>query len=263
MAPVETNIDLYTSGTPNGQKINIALEELGLKYTVHNIEISKNVQKEPWFLEINPNGRIPAIVDKTAKSGPPQRIFEGGSILLYLTARYDPSHILSFPYDTPQYWETVEWLTWMQSGIGPMQGQANHFYRYAPEKIDYAINRYQTETKRLYQVLEDRLRAQKDRGEGLWIVGGKYSVADLACFSWVNWAEWALGREWAKGDPFPAVQEWLGVIQDRPAVKKGVDIPEKFEMKEAMKTKEGEEEYAKHHSNWVMQGQEKDQEKHK
>lgn len=174
---------------------------------------------------------------------PPKRIFEGGAILLYLTARYDPSHTISFPYDSPEYWETVEWITWMQSGIGPMQGQANHFYRYAPEKIEYGIKRYQTETKRLYGVLEARLGEQEDKGQGLWVVGGKYTIADLCCFSWVNWAEWA-GVE---TKPFPKVERWMGVIQEREAVKKGVDIPEKFEMKEKMKTKQGEEEYAKHH----------------
>jgi len=256
MAP-QTNIDLYTAGTPNGQKINCTLEELGLSYNVHKVDISKDVQKEEWFLKINPNGRIPAIVDKTG--GKDKRVFEGGSIMLYICAKYDQDNKISFPYDSDEYWEMVEWLVWMQSGIGPMQGQANHFYRYAHTKMDYAINRYQTETKRLYQVLDERLAAQEKAGQGLWLVGGKYTIADLCCFSWVNWAEWA-------GVPTkqcPKLQQWLETIQKRPAVQKGVDIPEKFEMKEAMKTKEGEEEYAKHHSNWVMQGQEADQEKHK
>jgi len=104
----------------------------------------------------------------------------------------------------------------MQSGIGPIQGQANHFYRYAPQKIDYAINRYQTETKRLYRVLDDRLAAQEAAGQGLWLVGGKYTIADLCCFSWVNWAEWA-GVE---TKPFENVQRWLEIIQKRPAVQR-------------------------------------------
>ncbi|KAJ9627082.1 Glutathione S-transferase 2 [Taxawa tesnikishii (nom. ined.)] len=256
MAP-NTNIDLYTAGTPNGQKVNCLLEELGLDYTVYKIDIAKNVQKEDWFLKINPNGRIPAIVDKT--SGKDKRVFEGGAIMLYLCQRYDPEHKLSFAYDTDEYWEMVEWIVWMQSGIGPMQGQANHFYRYAPTKIQYAIDRYQTETKRLYSVLNDRLKEQQSKGEGLWLVGNKFTIADLACFSWVNWAEWA----GVPTKPFPEVQEWMDTINERPAVQEGVNIPEKFEMKEKMKTKEGEEEYAKHHSNWVMKGQEADQEKHK
>ena len=179
--------------------------------------------------------------------------------MLYVTAHYDPKHKISFPYDSSEYWETVEWIVWMQSGIGPMQGQANHFYRYAPTKIEYAIDRYQTETKQLYQVLEDRLEAQETKGQEPWIVGGKFTIADLACFSWVNWAEWAgVGL-----DGFPKLRIWLDRINERPAIQKGVNVPDRFEMKEAMKTKEGEEEYAKHHSNWVMQNQKADQEKHK
>ncbi|USW56212.1 Putative glutathione S-transferase, Thioredoxin-like superfamily [Septoria linicola] len=258
MAP-QTNIDLYTAGTPNGQKISITLEELGLKYNVHKVDIAKNVQKEDWYLEINPNGRIPAIIDSTPST--PLRIFEGSSIQLYLCAQYDSSHSLSFPYNTPDYWECLSWLTWMQSGLGPMQGQANHFYRYAPTKIQYGIDRYQTETKRLYQVLNDRLASQSSGKDGeKWIVGGKYSIADICCFSWVNWAEWA-GVEITE-ETFPAMKKWLETIQKREAVTKGCDVPDKFEMKEAMKTKEGEEEYAKHHSNWVMKGQEEDQKKH-
>lgn len=114
------------------------------------------------------NGRIPAIVDKT--SGNPKPVFEGSSIQLYLTAKYDPEHRISFPYDSDEYWEVVEWMTWMQSGLGPMQGQANHFYRYAPTRMEYAINRYQTETKRLYQVLEERLKMQSEGGKKVCFV---------------------------------------------------------------------------------------------
>ncbi|GAB7347563.1 hypothetical protein MBLNU459_g4452t2 [Dothideomycetes sp. NU459] len=258
MAQKKTEIDLYTAGTPNGQKVNCLLEELGLNYTVHKIDISKNEQKEDWYLKICPNGRIPAIVDKT--SGTPKRVFEGAAIMLYLCAKYDAdAHLLSFPYDSPEHWEMVEWLVWMQSGIGPMQGQANHFFRYAPTKISYAIDRYQTETKRLYGVLNDRLKVQKAARLGLWLVGGKYTIADLACFSWVNWAEWA----GVDTQPYPEIVEWMEAINARPATVKGCNIPDKFEMKEAMKTKEGEEDYTKHHSTWVMKGQEEDQKKHK
>ena len=179
--------------------------------------------------------------------------------MLYLTAHFDPEHKVSFPYDSAEYWETVEWIVFLQSGVGPMQGQANHFFRYAPMKIEYAINRYHTETKRLYQVLEDRLKEQEAKNQGLWLVGGKFTIADLANFSWVNWAEWAgVGL-----DKFPKLQTWLDSINQRPAIQRGVNVPEKFEMKEAMKTKEGEEQYVKYHSNWVMQGQKADQEKHK
>lgn len=114
-------IDLYTAGTPNGHKINIALEELGLKYNVHAISLPANQQKEPAYLQINPNGRIPAIVDHS--DGKPRRVFEGGAILLYLAQRFDPEHKVSFKYDSDEHWEMVQWITWMQSGLGPMQGR--------------------------------------------------------------------------------------------------------------------------------------------
>ncbi|KAI9816620.1 MAG: hypothetical protein M1827_001753 [Pycnora praestabilis] len=281
----ETDIQLYTSGTPNGQKINIALEELGIKYTVHNIKISKNVQKEEWYLRINPNGRIPAIVDKTPKAdgkSQEKRVFEGGAIMLYLAQKYDPNHKISYPFDTDKYWEMVEWIVWLQSGIGPMQGQANHFYRYAPEKIQYGIDRYRNETYRLYQVLEDRLAQQATDNRtaantsashagpvsleskegpgtrGPWIVGDRCTMADIACFSWINWAVWA-GVDDRR---FKYLAEWVDTINERPAVKRGLDIPEPFEMKEKMQTKEGEEEYAKMHSQWVMKGQDEDAKKH-
>ena len=243
-----TNIDLYTALTPNGQKANILMEELNLTYTVHAIDLSKNEQKSPDFLAINPNGRIPALVDNTpSKPNTPKRIFESGAMLLYLTDKYDVvDRTVSFQYDGDEYWECVCWVMWMQGGLGPMQGQANHFYRYAPQKIEYAMDRYQTETKRLYQLLEDRLAEQDGYGSGNWLVGGKYSIADLNCFCWVNWAEWA-GVSLEK---FPRLQKWLDAINERPAVKTGLNIPSRFEMKEKLKTKEGEEEYAKYHSNW-------------
>ena len=124
MASQQPDITLYTSGTPNGQKASVTLEELGLPYKVENVQISKNVQKENWFLRINPNGRIPALVDKTPSAdGQPRskRIFESGALMLYLCERYDKDHKLCYAYDTDQYWEVVEWLIWMQSGLGPMQ----------------------------------------------------------------------------------------------------------------------------------------------
>lgn len=124
MAPPQPDIVLYTSGTPNGQKASITLEELGLPYKVENISISKNIQKEPWYLKINPNGRIPAMIDRTpGPDGKPRekRIFESGAMMLYLCQRYDPQQKLSYEYDSDLYWEVVEWLVWMQSGLGPMQ----------------------------------------------------------------------------------------------------------------------------------------------
>ncbi|PVH77010.1 glutathione S-transferase, variant [Cadophora sp. DSE1049] len=278
----KTDIVLYTSGTPNGQKVSMVLEALGLKYETKHIDISKNTQKEEWYLKINPNGRIPAIIDRTETAegkSHEKRVFEGMAIMLYLCQKYDREYVISYAFDSDKYWEIVEWMTWMQSGIGPMQGQANHFFRYAPEKIEYAINRYQTETKRLYSVLEDRLAQQKSanhtaagtqastaggdkkkaEGGGPWIVGDKLTIADIACFSWVNWAEWA----GVNLDEFPEVKNWADRINQRPAIKRGLDVPEPFKMKEKMKTKEGEKDFEEHHSKWVMDGQNKDQEKHK
>ncbi|KAL3419702.1 Disulfide-bond oxidoreductase YfcG 2 [Phlyctema vagabunda] len=277
----EPQIVLYTAGTPNGQKISIALEELGLKYEVIHIDISKNEQKEDKYLKINPNGRIPAIIDRTPplnEKGRERRVFEGQAILLYLTQRYDPKNTISYPFDSDKYWEVLEWLSWMQAGIGPMQGQANHFFRYAPEKIEYAIKRYQTETKRLYQVLETRLVSQKnntktiagtsaynagkctesDKSNGPWLVGDKLTIADIACFSWINWAEWA-GVDVSE---FRETSDWLARINKRDAVQRGLDVPEKFKLKEMLKTKDGEKEFEKYHSSWVMKGQEKDQKTH-
>ncbi|KAH6694203.1 hypothetical protein BKA61DRAFT_637517 [Leptodontidium sp. MPI-SDFR-AT-0119] len=150
---------LYTAGTPNGQKLSMTLEQLGLNYETKHIDISKNTQKEEWYLKINPNGRIPAIIDRTESAEGKRRekrVFEGMAIML-------------------KYWEIVEWMTWMKSGIGLMQGQANRFYRYAPEKIEYAINRYQTEVSG-----GDKTKAE---GGGPWIVGDKLTIADIACFS--------------------------------------------------------------------------------
>ncbi|KAL2044510.1 hypothetical protein N7G274_003215 [Stereocaulon virgatum] len=237
MAPTQPDIVLYTSSTPNGQKLSMTLEELEIPYRVENIQIGKNVQKEDWFLKINPNGRIPALVDRTSGSdGKPRekRIFEGAAMMLYLCERYDKEHKLSFPYDSDVYWEVMEWLVWMQSGLGPMQGQANYFFRYAPEKIDYAIKRYQTETKRLYQVLEDRLAEQSKAGsKGPWLVGDKMTIADLACFSWVNWDVWA----GVKVKAFKLLSHWADRINDRPAIPKGLDVSEPFEMKSKWQTK--------------------------
>ncbi|KAK5133833.1 hypothetical protein LTR04_004743, partial [Oleoguttula sp. CCFEE 6159] len=134
MSSDKSNIDLYTTQTPNGIKISITLEELGLPYNVHKIDISKNTQKEPFFLDINPNGRIPAMTD-TFTDGKPIRLFESGSIMQYLVARYDTDYKISFPPGSREFYEMTNWLFFMNAGVGPMQGQANHFTRYAPEHI--------------------------------------------------------------------------------------------------------------------------------
>jgi glutathione S-transferase len=152
----QPDITLYTDATPNGIKITIALEELGLPYKVEHVDISTNRQKEDWFLEINPNGRIPALTDKFT-DGSSIRLFEGGSILQYLAEQYDKDHKISFPQGSRESYEMNNWLFFQHGGLGPMQGQANHFYRYAPEKIKYGIDRYINESRRLYRVIDTHL----------------------------------------------------------------------------------------------------------
>lgn len=178
---IDTEEYFTNSTSPNGHKVSILLEELGIDYSVTSLSFGKEEQKTESFLKINPNGRIPAIEDKTTSPSTP--VFESGSIMLYITDKYDTDHKVSFPFGTPEYYECLQWLFWMNAGLGPMQGQSNHFFRYAPEKIPYGIDRYQNETRRLYGVLEKRLKETGD-----WLVGHKYSICDLACYSWVNFA---------------------------------------------------------------------------
>ncbi|KAJ3247812.1 hypothetical protein HDU77_008428 [Chytriomyces hyalinus] len=208
MAP---QITLYTVGTPNGQKVSIALDELKIDHKVHQIQFSTNEQKEEWFLKINPNGRIPAIVDHSRGDF---AVFESGAILLYLAEHHDPDHIL-LPEDPNQKSEAIQWLMWQMGGLGPMQGQANHFFRYAPEKIPYGIKRYQDETKRLYSVMERRF------ADGREFLAGPYSVADIACFTWTAVNQWALGPDFSISD-YPLVEKWLHRVAERPAVVSGM-----------------------------------------
>jgi len=231
MAPPHTDIWLLTASTPNGQKISMQLEELGLKYETKKINIGENEQKEEWFLKINPNGRIPAILDRTVS--PPVPVFESGSIMLYLCEKYDSDRLISYAYNTPNYWKMVQWLFFMNAGVGPMQGQANHFYRYAPEKIPYAINRYQNETGRLYSVLDKQLAEQaaketvggKPEDKGPWLVGDKMTIADIANFGWVNWAAWA----GVDTSPFPHLEDWAKRMNAREGIKRGLDVPDSME----------------------------------
>ncbi|KAI1416558.1 glutathione S-transferase [Hypoxylon sp. FL1857] len=215
----KSGIELLTFGTPNGHKISILLEELkeayGKDYTWQSINIMKNTQKEPWFTAINPNGRIPAIVDHDRGDF---AVFEGLAILGYLTRHYDPEHKFSFPVDSDDYSVAEQWMAWQHGGVGPMQGQANHFFRFAKEKIPYAIQRYVGETERLYGVLDKRL-SERD-----YVAGpgrGKYSIADINLFGWCNVAVLG-GIDLAL---FPNVQKWLDRINARPAVKKGLAVP--------------------------------------
>jgi len=251
---LQSDIHLYTAQTPNGIKISITLEELGLPYNWTKIEFSKNTQKEDWFLEINPNGRIPAITDKFT-DGKTIRVFESGSIMQYLIERYDKDHELSFPPGTREEIEMTNWLFFMNAGVGPMQGQANHFTRYAPEKIEYGINRYQNETRRLYGVLDKHLADSKAE----YLVGNKCTIADIAHWGWVSAAGWA-GVEISH---FPHLKAWEERMWARPAVKKGANIPDPYKMKELLSDKERMERHANQSKEWVQMGMKEDAEKNK
>lgn len=200
-------IDLYTAATPNGHKVSIALEEMGLSYTLKVLELSKNEQKEPWFLAINPNGRIPAIVDHGADD---LAVFESGAILVYLAEKTG----LFMPQDVAGRSRVMQWLMFQMGGVGPMMGQANVFYRYFPEKIQPAIDRYQGESKRLLRVLDTQLSRHE-------YLAGDYSIADMANFAWARTHRWS-GVD--IGD-LPHLQRWLSQIRQRPAVERGLQAP--------------------------------------
>ncbi|KAF4629474.1 hypothetical protein G7Y89_g8677 [Cudoniella acicularis] len=205
-----SGIELLTFGTPNGHKATIILEELkesyGKTYTYQSINIMENVQKEPWFTKFSPNGRIPAVVDHDRNQF---SVFEGAAILSYLVRHYDPEHKFSFE-DADDLSRAEQWVAWQHGGLGPMQGQANHFFRLAKERIPYPTQRYVGESERLYGILDNQL---KDRdylvGEGR----GKYSIADIANFSWVNWAYFA-GINLAQ---FPNLNKWR--LKEEPGFK--------------------------------------------
>jgi len=203
-------IDLYTAITPNGRKASIMLEELELPYETTWFDLGELKQKEPWFLKINPNGRVPAIVDRDEDDF---AVFESGAILIYLAEK--TGRLL--PTDTKARSTVMQWLMFQMAGIGPMQGQANVFYRYAAEKIDYAIDRYRRETRRLYEVLDTRL-------EGNEYLAGEYSIADIATWPWIAGHEWAgvsLGG-------LEHLRRWERSISARPAVKRGITVPEAY-----------------------------------
>jgi glutathione S-transferase/GST-like protein len=200
-------IDLYTAATPNGHKVSIALEELGLPYSLRVLDLSANEQKEPWFLAINPNGRIPAIVDHDEGDF---AVFESGAILIYLAEKTGRL----MPQDAKGRSRVLQWLMFQMGGIGPMMGQANVFFRYFPEKIQPAIDRYQGEVKRLFRVLDGQLA----RNEYL---AGDYSIADIANWAWVrthNWSGVAI-------DELPNLARWRDQIRARPAVQRGIEMP--------------------------------------
>lgn len=201
-------IDLYTAPTPNGWKASIMLEEVGLPYTVKPLDLGKLEQKEEAFLRVNPNGRIPAIVDRDEGDF---AVFESGAILVYLAEK--SGQLL--PHDAKGRSLAMQWLMFQMGGVGPMQGQANVFFRYAPEKMPWAIDRYHKETRRLYEVLDRRL------GESEYLAGG-YSIADIATWPWVLIHGWS-GVE---VEGLDHLQRWLAAVGERPAVQTGRAIPE-------------------------------------
>jgi len=203
-------IDLYTWSTPNGRKVSIALEELGLAYRAHAVNISKSEQFAPAFLAISPNNKIPAIVDPDGPGGAPFSMFETGAILLYLA---DKTGQL-MPEAPHARWAAMQWLMWQMGGFGPMLGQAHHFRRFAPERIAYAVDRYSNETRRLYGVLDKRL------GEAEYLAGD-YSMADIATYPWAARHEWQ-GIDLAA---FENVKRWYDAIGARPAVERGMAVP--------------------------------------
>jgi len=199
-------IDLYTWTTPNGRKVSIALEEMGLPYTVHSIDIGKDEQFAPDFLKISPNNRIPAIVDRDAN----YPLFESGAILMYLAEKTGKL----MPKDLPSRYRVIEWLMWQMGGVGPMLGQAHHFLKYNVGKAPYAEERYGKEAQRLYKVLNTQL-------EGRHFVAGDYSIADIAIWPWIARFEW----QRISLNDYPNVKRWYLEIVKRPAVIKGYQVP--------------------------------------
>ena len=207
-------IALYYAPTPNGHKITIALEELGLPYTLHRINLGKGDQFDPDFLAISPNNKIPAIVDHDGFDGKPVSIFETGAILIYLaekTGKLMPTEV------GPERKTVLEWLMWQMGGFGPMLGQAHHFNHYAPETIDYAVTRYSKEANRLYGVLDRQL-------EGRDFVADDFSIADIAIFPWTRTYQ----RQHVEIEDYPNVMRWRKTMISRPAVAKGMQAGSEF-----------------------------------
>ena len=203
-------IELYTWTTPNGRKVSIMLEETGVPYNVHAVDISKGEQFRPDYVAINPNSKIRAIIDRDGPGGAPLAVFESGAILIYLAEKTGKL----LPRDAVARMAALQWLMFQMGGVGPMFGQAHHFLRAAPEPVPYGIERYTKETRRLYGVLDRRL------GEAAYLAGD-YSIADIATFPWVA------RHEWHKVElaEFPHVARWYAAIAARPAVARGMRVP--------------------------------------
>ncbi|MDX1512208.1 MAG: glutathione S-transferase N-terminal domain-containing protein [Gammaproteobacteria bacterium] len=206
------SIELYTWATPNGRKASIMLEELGLPYNMHAVDISKGEQHEPDFLAISPNNRIPAIVDPEGPDGEPLSLFESGAILIYLAEKTGSDLLPSKGRDRAI---TLQWLMWQMGGVGPMFGQAHHFLFQPKEDVPYGKKRYHDETKRLYRVMNKRLE------EAEYLAGEFYSVADIATYPWVA----RYPRHQVDLGDYPSVKRWFDEISKRPAVEKGMAVP--------------------------------------
>jgi GST-like protein len=204
-------IDLYTAPTPNGWKASVTLEELGLPYETHAVDLARNQQKEPWFLAINPNGRIPAIVDRDCGD---LAVFESGAIMIHLAEK--TGRLL--PMERGPRARVLSWLMFQMGGIGPMMGQANVFSRYFPERIQAAIDRYQNESRRLFEVLDRRLGASE------WL-GDDFSIADIANWCWVRTYKWS----GVSIEGLANLRRWLDAMKERPACRRGVEVPFKLE----------------------------------
>ncbi len=202
-------IELFYWPTPNGHKITIMLEELGVPYAVKYINIGRGEQFAPDFLKIAPNNRMPAIIDPDGPGGAPISVFESGAILQYLGRKYGRF----YPTDERPRVQVEEWLFWQMGGLGPMAGQAHHFRQYAPEKIEYGINRYTNEVNRLYGVMNRRLEEHE-------YLAGAYSIADMACIGWVRPYE----NQGQTLDDFPNLKRWFEAVLARPAVQRGIEV---------------------------------------
>ena len=203
-------IDLHTWPTPNGFKVSIMLEEVGLPYKVHAVDIGNGDQFKPEFLKISPNNKMPAIVDRDGPGGKPYSLFESGAILMYLaekTGRF-------WSQEHPAKYDTMQWLMFQMGGVGPMFGQAHHFRTYAPEQIAYAVDRYTNEAGRLYGVMDRRL------GVAEYLAGDAYTIADIATFPWTR----SIERQGHSLDDFPNVKRWFTAIDARPAVQRGLQV---------------------------------------
>ncbi|QSI76901.1 glutathione S-transferase family protein [Niveibacterium microcysteis] len=204
-------ITLYTWATPNGRKVSIMLEECGLRYSVKPIDISRGDQFDPAFLAMNPNNKIPVLVDDEGPDGQPITLFESGAILVYLAAK--TGRLL--PADDRGRFEALQWLMFQMGGLGPMLGQAHHFLRFAPEAVPYAMKRYSDEARRLYGVLEGRL------AQHVWLAADTYTIADIAAFPWIDRHDY----QHIDLADYPKVQAWHARIAERPAVQRGMKVP--------------------------------------